>query len=112
MLLLLEESNGHAALLLKRCMQECGLHINGMQVQELVIRDFHENAHNIEGDSRSKGAMIVNTELLTEALSYQTSLVLLEHPIGIILPHQNPLALDQISFRRQLSILSHLQLVE
>ena len=48
--------------------------------------------------------MKVNAKLLTETLNNQTSLVLLEHPIGIVLSHKDSLALDQIGIQRQLSI--------
>ena len=59
-----------------------------------------------------EGAMADNTELLTETLSNQTRFVLLEHPIGIVLPRNDPLALDQIGIQHLLSIHPHLQLVE
>ena len=41
--------------------QKCSLHINGMRVQKFVVGDSHQDAHSIEGESRSKGAMVVNT---------------------------------------------------
>ena len=101
--------NRHVALLLQRCMQKGSLYINGMKVKKSVVCDGHENTNSIESDSWCKSAVIVNAKLLTEPLSNQTSLVLLEHPIGIVLPHKDPLALDHIRFRWQRSILPHLK---
>ena len=43
--------NGHVALLLKWRMQKGSLHINGMEVQKVIVCDSHENANSIEGDS-------------------------------------------------------------